>query len=300
MACLVPRMIVNPRYRKIAPDRHYFLYNDIDGLYPKKDYYIQIPCNRCVNCFKKYMSQWRTRLLYELLYYSRAQISRTYFVTLTLEPKHYTEKKPLLKKYIRQFLEHVRYKTTRSPRHFIVTERGEDKNRLHFHAIFFDCNFPKSHLHKFWKFGFVKARDLVCPDYTISQSVSYITTYITKGKKGKIENIISPENFPLVLVSPGLGLNYVKRNHKFHHQGTLIPFCKDVYGNIVSLPRYYRQKVFSEDELKSLKDTYFDNFSHDVMPEPPYFIGGVQYDDYSVYLSKLVDIKNEYNLIYGK
>lgn len=300
MACLIPRTIVNPHYKKIAPDTHDFLYNDVYGLFPKKDYFIQIPCGRCINCFRKYMSQWRTRLLYELLYYSREQISRTYFATLTIEPKFYTEKKPLLKKYIRQFLEHVRYKTTRSPRHFIVTERGEDKSRLHFHAIFFDCNFPKSHLAKFWKYGFVKVRDLVTPEYTLSQSISYCTTYVTKGKKGVIENVISPENFPLVLVSPGIGIKYVDKNKSFHHQGALIPFCKDVLGNIVSLPRYYRQKVFSESELKSLKDTYFDNFSYDVIPDGPYYIGNVQYDDYTVYLSKVLDIKNEYNLIYGK
>lgn len=277
------------------------LYHETLGIYPKRDYFVNVDCGRCINCFKKYMSAWRFRLLHECLSLNPHQMSRTFFATLTLEPKFYTEKKSLLKKYVRQFLEHVRYKTGKSVRHFIVTERGEEKNRLHFHAIFFDVSFPMNWFHNLWKYGFVKVRKLNSPPYTVSQSISYTTTYVTKGKKGQIKNIIPPEDYPLVLVSPGLGTSYVRKYSSIHHQsGHLIPFAYDVNGSPRSLPRYLRQKVFNDKELNFLKDEYFKNSSSDVIPEPPYFIGNVRYDDYSVYLSKCVDVKYEYKLIYGK
>lgn len=301
MACLISKVVVNPRYKKIAPDTHFRLYHSEFGQYPKQDYYVNVDCGRCVNCFRKYMSAWRFRLIHECLGLSREQMSRTYFATLTFENRFYTEKKPLLKKYVRQFLEHVRYVCKSSPRHFIVTERGEDKNRLHFHAIFFDAPFQMALLHKLWKYGFVKVRRLNSPPYTVSQSISYCTSYVTKGKKGRIENIIAPENYPLVLVSPGLGKHYLKKPSLNHRQnGTLISTTFDPNGFARSLPRYLRQKVFNEDELKFLKDDYFKNSHPDVIPDGPYYIGSQLYTDYTIYLKKCVDIKHEYNNIYGK
>lgn len=247
------------------------------------------------------MSAWRFRLLHECLSLSPQQMNNTYFATLTIEPKYYTEKKYLLKQYVRKFLEHVRYKCKHSPRHFIVTERGEDRNRLHFHAIFFDAPFPMSLLHKLWRYGFVKVRKLNSPPYIVSQSISYCTSYVTKGKKGRIENVIPPENYPLVLVSPGLGKSYIHNNTSVHHQrGILFPMSFDLNGKPRSLPRYLRQKVFNESELKMLKDDYFTQISDDVIPDGPYYIGNREYTDYSTYLSACADIKHQYNKIYGK
>lgn len=300
MACLIQRIVVNPRYKKIAPDSHFKLYHHEHGLFPKQDYFLNVDCGRCLNCFRKYMSRWRFRLLYECLALSPSQMDRTYFVTLTLENKFYTEKKLELKKYVRKFLERLRYRTGKSVRHFIVTERGEKKNRLHFHAIFFDVHFNMAELYKYWLYGFIEYRKLRSPPYTLSQSISYCTSYVTKGKKGHIDYVITPENYPLVLVSPGLGASYVSKMHSYHHQNILVPFALDPTGHVVGLPRYLRQKIFSESELKFLKDDYFRNYSPDVIPDPPYYIGGVSYDDYSVYLSKCLDIKHQYNSIYGK
>lgn len=302
MACLIGRRVVNPHYKKIAPDTHFKLYHETLGVYPKIDYYINVDCGRCINCFRKYMSAWRFRLLHECMSLSQQQMNRTYFASLTIEPRWYSEKKQQLKKYVRQFLERVRYEYGHSVRHFIVTERGEEKQRLHFHAIFFDTDVPMAAFHNLWKYGFVKIRRLVGhPKYSVSQSVSYCTSYVTKGKKGRIDNIISPEDFPLVLVSPGIGKSYVHRSYTIHHQpnGVLFPSAFEVNGTLRSLPRYLRQKVFSESELKLLKDDYFRNYSDDVIPEGPYFIGNREYKDYSDYLTKLVDIKHQYKQIYG-
>lgn len=300
MACVVGRRVVNPHYKKIAPDTHYFLYNDRDGLYPKKDYYINVDCGRCINCFRKYMSSWRFRLIHEFYGMSREQLQRSYFVTLTIEPKFYTEKKPLLKKMVRRFLERVRKKYGSSIRHFLVTERGEDFNRLHFHGFFFDTKFPVSETYNLWYYGFVQVSPVLDSQSPLSQKISYCTSYVTKGKKGKLDLIIVHEDFPIVLVSPGLGKSYLLNPSAIHSGATLFPMAYELNGSPRSLPRYLRQKVFTDDELETLKNDYFDNYSDDVIPDPPYFIGNVEYNDYTLYMRDCNMIKSLYNNIYGK
>lgn len=300
MACLIGRRVVNPHYKKISPETHYFLYNDRDGIYPKKDYYINVDCNRCINCFRKYMSAWRFRLIHEFYGLSRSQLERSYFVTLTIENKYYTEKRKELKQMVRRFLERVRKKYGKSIRHFLVTERGEDKNRLHFHGFFIDTSFDVSDTYNLWYYGFVQVTPVLDAQYPLSQKISYCTSYVTKGKKGKIDFVIAPEDWPLVLVSPGLGLSYLRHPSAIHSGSTLFPLAFELNGTPRSLPRYLRQKVFNDSELKILKDNYFDNFSDDVIPDPPYYIGNVQYNDYTVYLRDCEIIKKQYELIYGK
>lgn len=299
MACLIPKRIVNPHYKKISPDRHFLLYNDISGLYPKKDYYIDVACGRCINCFKKYMSSWRFRLLNEILSLSSSALSKSYYVTLTIEPKYYSEKKAHLKVMVRRFLDRCRKRYGHSVRHFLVTERGEEKQRLHFHGFFINTDVPPNMFYQLWHYGFVSIYPIGDRGYSISQEVSYCTTYITKGKKGRLPDVLTPEDVPLVLVSPGMGKSYVNRKSSFH-QSTLLPFAYDFTGKLRSLPRYYRLKVFTEQQLKDMKDQYFDNLSDDVIPDGPYYIGERVYNDYTQYLRDSQKFKQIYNQIYGK
>ena len=300
MACLIPKRIVNRHYKKIAPDSHFRLYHETLGQFPKQDYYINVDCGRCINCFKKYMSSWRFRLLHEFYSMSHDQLSRTFFVTLTMENRFYSENSLVLKKMVRRFLERVRKKYKKSIRHFLVTERGDDTNRIHFHGFFIDTHVPMNDIYNLWYYGFVKIVPVVSPDYPLSQKVSYCTSYVTKGKKGKLDLVVPPENWPIVLVSPGIGLSYVKNFRSQHFGSTLFPMTYEFNGTPRSLPRYLRGKVFNEEQLKSLKDQYFAEFSEDVIPDPPYFIGNVSFVDYSLFLKECKIIKSLYFSIYGK
>ena len=301
MACLIQKRIVNPHYKKIAPDSHFRLYHEVHGQYPKNDYYVFVDCGRCINCFKKYMSSWRFRLLHEFYSLSPSQLKHTYYVTFTIEPKYYTTKKPLLKKMVRRFLERVRKHYKHSVRHFLVTERGDNgTHRFHFHGFLFDTDVNPAHLYQLWHYGFVSVYPVTSSQYEISQQVSYCTTYITKGKKGKLPDVIPPDEFPLILVSPGLGSSYVSYSRGLHTRGILFSQAYDFQGKLRSLPRYLRQKVFNESQLKFLKDDYFKNFSDDVLPEGPYFIGDRQYNDYSLYLKDAQKIKSKYYKYYVK
>ena len=295
MACLIPRSVVNPRYKKIAPLNHYLLYGS------RLDYKVPVDCGRCINCFRKYMGSWRFRLIHEFLSLTPEQRSRSYYVTLTIEPKFYTEKKPLLKLMVRRFLDRARKKYGHSIRHFLVTERGEDTNRYHFHGFFFDTNVISSDIWNLWHYGYVTVFNLGDINENIYRDIAYTTTYITKGRKGSLPMVLAPEDRPLVLVSPGLGANYAKTHKEFHHQnGILIPFAMEQNGTMRSLPRYLRQKVFDESALKELSTDFFKNYDDDVIPDGPYYIGNVRYDDYTVYKEACKPYVNLYNQIYGK
>lgn len=294
MACIIGRSVVNPRYKKIAPHRHYALYGH------RYDYIIPVDCGRCINCLKKYLGNWSFRLQQEFNHLPRDVISNSFFVTLTIEPEFYTEKKPLLIKMVRRFLERVRKNYGRSVRHFLITERGENFGRYHFHGFLIDIPFPPNELYNLWHYGFADVVPLDNSEYPLSQRISYITTYITKGKKSKIDVIIAPEDFPLVLTSPGLGAAYADSKRSFHHQNnTYIPFA-DNGSRLVRLPRYLRQKIFSESELKELSYAYFNGLDDDVIPEPPYYIGNQEYNDYTVYLKDCQKYIKQYKKIYGK
>lgn len=301
MACLIPKRIVNPHYKKIAPDTHFVLYHETLGKYPKTDYFITVGCGSCINCFKKYMSSWRFRLMHEFLSLDERTLNKSYYVTLTIEPKFYTEKKPLLKKMVRRFLERVRSKYKKSIRHFLITERGEDNGRYHFHGFFFDPPCPANEFYNLWYYGFVDIYPVTDKSSTLSQKISYCTTYITKGKKGNLPLVLSPEDKPLVLVSPGLGRCYVDKFRGMHHQSNqLFSQAFDINGSLRSLPRYLRQYIFTDEELKTLKDDYFNKYSDDVIDEPPYFIGERVYNDYDSYVKALIPIKELYYKLYGK
>lgn len=305
MSCLVRKVVVNPRYKKIAPYSHFKLYHNVYGQFPKNDYYINVDCGRCINCFRKYMSAWRFRLLHELINLTPLEKHNTYYVTLTMSDKYYNESKIALKKMVRLFLERVRKHNGSSIRHFLVTERGDDPNgthRIHFHGFFINTKIDPADIYNYWKYGFVDVYRLDNMPYSIGKQVSYCTSYITKGKKGTLPDIIPPGEMPLVLASPGLGASYVDKHHALHHQlnGTLNPFAFEFNGTPRSLPRYLRQKVFSDTELLELKNHYFDNIDDDVISDGPYYVGNRLIHDYTQYDRICKQFETKYNKLYGK
>lgn len=295
MACLIERKVVNPHYKKIHPDKHFLLYGDRD------DYYIPVDCGVCINCINKYKSSWKFRLIKEFEYYTTQQLKNSYYVTLTMAPEYYSENKSSVSKLFRRFFERIRKHTKKSVRHFFISERGEDDNgehRIHFHGFLFNITFNPNLIWSYWNYGFVKVKPCLNSEESLLDFIGYCTGYITKN----VSNLIVDKNDkPFVFTSPGLGKAYSNdsSNIAFHHQGNnLIPFVLE-NNSVRSLPRYLRNKIFTEDELKTLKIEYFKNASDDIIPPPPYYIGKEQISDYTNYQKQLKLIKLDYLHIYG-
>lgn len=289
MACPIPIRIINPHYRKIAEQ----LQEPIDNYSDRFDFYIDVPCGRCVNCRRSYKNSWRIRLLHEYQYLSPSDRNNCYFVTLTFNDDYLPSSKEEAAKLIRKFLERVRKKYKVSVRHWFVSEFGSRTERLHFHGILFNPPFPEWELPTLWNYGFTDSKLLN------ARRINYVTTYINKLLSSDIEE---PDKRQWIFCSPGLGKAYTldpKVRLFSHHDGIPSPFGY-INGSPFALPRYYRHYLFDDDEREDLAMKYFNNYSEDVIPDPPYYIGTRRFDDYTLYLAAAAALRAKFQTLYYK
>lgn len=329
MSCIIPRRIINPKYKKFCKvfdfNRYdsyiqigvknlridlsngiplhesswntfasYIFTDDIYTYSDREDFFLDVPCGKCINCLRSRFTMWRTRLLYEFYYMSSDQRANSYFVTLTIKPEYYPAIRADPAKYIRRFLDRIRKKVGTSVRHFIITEFGDQTQRLHFHGLFFDIQFDINTLEDYWSYGFVAWSQLN------ETRIGYAVGYVSKGN----DDLVVKKTFtPKIFATPGLGKAYCDDDYNisFHHkEGEPVPILINESGYPIAMPRYYREKIFTDEELERLQIAYFANLSDDVIPDPPYRIGNIIYDDYTLYLQAIKPILELYNEEYKK
>lgn len=206
---------------------------------------IAVPCGRCVECRRRRRSEWRTRLIHEL---ELGPHTTCWFVTLTFSDRYYKDFKDCPERAIRLFLERWRKRFGKSLRHFFVTELGDNTKRLHFHGLVFDARCDFNYLREAWKYGYCWIEEA-----RSAAACSYVVKYITKDD--------SDEYTSIILASPGIGKYYAlsRKSYRFHHSlpaGVFyIPF--DTYN--AALPRYYRDKLFTENEIRKHRIELYEN-----------------------------------------
>lgn len=234
MPCLNPIRIKNPKYIGLPYDQIKVLHPLIsyNGLLPV-DYYIEVPCGKCLPCQKKRSNDYVVRLLE---HYKTHPVA--HFVTLTFAPEFYTTDidSDHYNKLLQRFLYRLKKKVDVKIDYFITSENGTLNNRFHFHAIIFNLsNTVLEDLPSIWKYGIVSATPL-----TVAR-VRYACKYVCK-------DLSETSNHLRVRTSRYLGLDYVNRltprdynklcsNRMYNHQGSTL-----------SLPRYYARKIFTEQE----------------------------------------------------
>lgn len=291
MACLVNPRIINRHYVKIANENN----EPVENYCDREDYYVDVPCRRCVNCVNSYMTQWRNRLMLEFEYMSSEARANSYFVTLTFKPDVLNSSSFDLQTLKRRFIDRIRKDVGSSPRHWIVSEYGEKFGRLHLHGLFFDVNFDIHNLDKYWQYGIV--------DYSMMSegSIKYCTSYITKGNE---DIIVSPDKIQRVFCSPGIGKEYCNDSYnvRYHHPrpGVLHSVMQNSSQYLQAMPRYFKQKIFTDDEREDMSIQYFHERSDDVIPDPPYKIGKTIYTDYTLYLEACKKHASTYKKLYLK
>lgn len=244
--CLFPRLILNKKY--IGTKKNKF---KPPILTDERLKYVAIGCGVCSECLKKKAKQWKTRLFEE--YKSNEE---SYFVTLTFSDESLME---LSGKYecaddneiatvaVRLFLERWRKKYKKSLRHFLITELGEENNRIHLHGLIFE-HIDKETLESHWQYGWI-----YIGDYVNDSTIHYVCKYITKFIKGFT---------PKILCSKGIGSTLIenpifKEFTKYKDENT-----KDYYklynGVRVSIPSYYRNKLYTDEMKEKLWKTKLD------------------------------------------
>lgn len=241
--CLYTKLILNPKY----------LPNKKNGYNPPKCKdervrYTPVGCGNCIECRKKKMREWKTRLNEEIRNDKTGK-----FITLTFSEeslnkleKEYNTKdaNKIATKATRRFLERWRKENKKSIKHWLITELGhKGTERLHIHGIIFTEK-DKEYIEKIWKYG------KIVIGYSMNERcINYIVKYVLKVDRDHI-------GFRgIILCSKGIGKGYLDRwdskKNKFNGNKT-----KEYYrlksGEKTALPIYYRNKIYTDEEKEEL------------------------------------------------
>lgn len=235
MSCLFPKLVLNPKYLPTKKNS----YNP-PKIADERVRYVPVSCGRCIECRKKRRREWMVRLSEEL----RGGSGPPLFVTLTISNDQLQRVKgdsnTRATRFVRWFLENVRKKIGKSVKHFLVTELGEKRGRIHLHGFIWA---KKEIVEKCWIYGFVHIGTFVN-----EKSVNYMTKYMIKKS-------IDKQFIPKVLASKGIGKNYINRldakNNKYK-EGETNETYRFRNGSKIYLPQYYRNKIYTDEEKEKL------------------------------------------------
>jgi len=259
--CLYPKLIRNPKYKANKKNG-----GNVPPVSDERVLWVPIGCQQCIECRKEKARDWTTRLMEDIKVNKNGKMITLTFSNESIKKIHEMEPNKRwpgvqhLEGYeydneiaihaVRLFTERWRKKFDKTIRHFLVTELGHNgTENIHLHGIVWtDENFDT--IRDIWQYGWIWPRkETTQRNYVNEKTVNYTVKYITKIDED--HKYYKPE----ILVSKGIGRNYVddynsKRN-KFNEEKT-----KETYltrtGHEMSLPIYYRNKIYSEEEREKL------------------------------------------------
>ncbi|NDV94341.1 hypothetical protein D0T84_05335 [Dysgonomonas sp. 521] len=221
----------------------------IPPLLDKRVKYVAVACGCCMECMKAKARDWQIRMSEEIKTDGTGK-----FVTLTFSEESLEELRQSIEGdtieendiatlAVRRFLERWRKKHKKSVKHWLVTELGHNgTERIHLHGIIFTDK--KEDIELIWQYGYVWVGD-----YVNERTINYIIKYVHKADGDH------PEYKPKVLTSSGIGRNYINRidskNNKFKGEDTDEAY-RFKNGMKASLPIYYRNKIYNEEEREEL------------------------------------------------
>lgn len=196
---------------------------------------ILVPCSVCPACLANRRLEWTIRIKEELKCADSA-----HFITLTYEDENLPyglSENSLDKTDLQKFFKRLR-KTGEIVRYYAVGEYGTRTYRPHYHIILFNCK-NVDNIVKSWKLGFCKI------DKVEGASIHYVTKYHVN--KTHYPNG-SEKPFALISKKPAIGANYINRMQDYHEGYPDRAFYTELGGRKQKLPRYYRQKLYSESD----------------------------------------------------
>lgn len=253
--CLYSNKLINQKYQPNKKNK---------GIAPTlADYRLQTietGCGWCEECRREISNFWRIRLYEEI----KANKENINFVTLSFSPaaikelenemyeneyrgikqskkRKLTDVNLLAGYAIRKFTERWRKKHKKAPRHWLISELGhESSERIHLHGLIWGS---KDDIIEKWQYG-----NIFIGSYVNERTINYIMKYVTKidvdhdGYKQRI------------YTSKGIGKNYIETHkdiHKYKGEDT-INYYTTYNGYKLKLPRYYKEKIWTEEEREEI------------------------------------------------
>lgn len=203
---------------------------------------VPVPCGKCPPCKIRRVNGWVFRMLEE------AKVSSfAHFVTFTYDTRFVPISNngfmTLCKRDFQLFMKRLRKLCPEGLKYYAVGEYGSTNHRPHYHAIIF--NVPDVAVYaKAWTFGDIHIGDVS------GASIAYTMKYIDKQKfrpnHGRDDR--EPE-FPLM--SKGLGKSYLSDSILDYHKADISRMYVTLEGGYrTALPRYFREKIYSESDKK--------------------------------------------------
>lgn len=284
--CKRPINIVNPHYRKLAEQGKCSL----AYFASQEDFRISVPCGHCDECLKKRQQQWYSRADH-LFKRMKLKPDQCLFCTFTLKPEVYEDAKAKpyipIRRFLDRFRKHPRfvighsksgrpiYRKVKFPYLFVVefadgtraAERGlPSTHRMHYHAILFNPPLYWWQIRDLWQGEVVDhgktytgmGKAVVEPLDSMA-GVCYVLKYMTKDCPAcqYLSDVDARKNGKLV-VSHGFG-RLSKEDIKIMRAQMLKNdeswFCHFINNYRYSIPRYWKKKCFTKDEIKCRNDS---------------------------------------------
>jgi len=196
-----------------------------------------VPCGKCADCIGMRRDDWFKRI-----YFEAYKSLYTLFVTLTYNDEHLPLAEIPVLNYpdIQKYFKRLR-KIGLQFKYFGVGEYGEHYARPHYHCLFFfQKEFDFNHLETKWMNGNVHVMNAneAMIKYTLKDML----------KETDIFDGVSRSLKPHIYCSKGIGISYVEQFEQWHALRPLERNFMVFQGKSKRLPRYFRNKIFTQDE----------------------------------------------------
>jgi len=226
---------------------------------------LRAPCGGCEGCRKQRSADWCFRLLQEM---QNHQLSL--FTTLTYSDENIKSSPDgqvtLNKRDLQLFFKKLR-KHNRSPvKYYACGEYGGTTCRPHYHAILFGAT-PTA-VSNAWDLGHSYNGEVNI------KTIQYVTGYIIKPKLVGF-NPGDDRQREFSHMSKKLGLSYLTDEIRAYHENGLKSFVTLEGGQKQRLPRYYRDKIFTDaekEQINSLSETKSENKLREIIQQQGSFV----------------------------
>lgn len=191
-----------------------------------------VPCGKCNYCLQTKRFDWSFRLYQE----SKSAVSAN-FLTMTYDDDH-LRSPSLCKRDVQLFTKRVRKDNSAKLRYYTVGEYGTRTLRPHYHSIMFNMDLEVvTRLSDYWRLGNCYVGEVSMA------SINYVTKYVI-NRTIDYGGLDPP--FSLMSRRPGIGSRYLD-THRAWHRSDMRNYTQ-VHGEIGRLPRYYKDKFFTDVE----------------------------------------------------
>jgi hypothetical protein len=226
-----------------------------------------VPCGKCPACLARRKAGWVFRLSEELKVSTSA-----YFLTLTYSNENLPISEnglaTLCKRDHQLFMKRLRKslpKGHKPLRYYAVGEYGSVTERPHFHSILYNltppnCRVIDPYIERHWQQGGVYVGSVT------PASIMYVAGYINKSIGSKRDRPFRDDRAgECALMSKGLGKDYLTPRRIKYYKDHLVPYFTLADGMQIGMPRYYRNKIYTDAEMLEVRKRTVEFFEDDVI-----------------------------------